>query len=79
MLFKFLLIFNKEEAEILVGADTIVKMLRKVHDLGPRIVHFLLPIPAKRNSDWKYSWVPVLGPMLGATMAAVMYVIFGGV
>ena len=36
-------------------------------------MHFLLPIPNKRDSDWKYSWVPILGPALGATSAAVMF------
>jgi glycerol uptake facilitator protein len=52
--------------------------INPARDLGPRIMHFLLPIPLKSNSDWKYSWVPVLGPMLGATIAAVMFILFGG-
>jgi glycerol uptake facilitator protein len=42
-------------------------------DLGPRIMHFLLPIKNKRNSDWGYSWVPVLGPIVGAVIAALLY------
>jgi len=42
-------------------------------DLGPRIVHFLLPIAQKRDSDWGYAWVPVLGPMLGALLAAMVF------
>lgn len=50
--------------------------INPARDLGPRIMHFLLPIPRKRNSDWKYSWVPILGPMLGASLAAVMFVLF---
>jgi glycerol uptake facilitator protein len=41
-------------------------------------MHFLLPIPGKRNSDWKYSWVPVVGPMIGAALAAGMFLVFGG-
>ena len=52
--------------------------INPARDLGPRIIHFLLPIPLKRDSDWKYSWVPVLGPMLGAAIAAGMFVLFGG-
>ncbi|HOW09685.1 MAG TPA: MIP/aquaporin family protein [Bacteroidales bacterium] len=50
--------------------------INPARDLGPRIMHFLLPIPNKRDSDWKYSWVPVLGPALGATCAAVMFLLF---
>jgi glycerol uptake facilitator protein len=52
--------------------------INPARDLGPRIVHFLLPIPGKRDSDWKYAWVPVLGPMAGAALAAVMFLIFKG-
>jgi glycerol uptake facilitator protein len=52
--------------------------INPARDLGPRIMHFLLPIPNKRNSDWSYSWVPILGPLLGATCAAVMFLIFKG-
>jgi glycerol uptake facilitator protein len=52
--------------------------INPARDLGPRIMHFLLPIPRKRNSDWSYSWVPVLGPMTGAALAAVMFILFGG-
>jgi glycerol uptake facilitator protein len=52
--------------------------INPARDLGPRIMHFLLPIPNKRDSDWSYSWVPVLGPLLGATCAAVMFLIFNG-
>jgi glycerol uptake facilitator protein len=42
-------------------------------DLGPRIMHAILPIPGKRDSDWRYAWVPVIGPLLGAVLAALMY------
>lgn len=52
--------------------------INPARDLGPRIMHFLLPIPLKRDSDWKYSWVPVLGPLLGASLAAGMFVLFTG-
>jgi glycerol uptake facilitator protein len=50
--------------------------INPARDIGPRIMHFLLPIPDKRDSDWSYSWVPILGPLLGATCAAVMFLIF---
>lgn len=47
--------------------------INPARDLGPRIMHFLLPIPGKRNSDWGYAWVPVVGPVLGAILAALIY------
>jgi glycerol uptake facilitator protein len=50
--------------------------INPARDLGPRIMHFLLPIKNKRDSDWKYSWVPILGPMVGASLAAAMFLIF---
>jgi len=52
--------------------------INPARDLGPRIVHFFLPIPGKRDSDWKYAWVPILGPLVGASLAAVMFLIFKG-
>jgi glycerol uptake facilitator protein len=52
--------------------------INPARDLGPRIMHFLLPIKGKRDSDWKYSWVPFLAPMVGAALAAGMFLIFGG-
>ncbi len=39
--------------------------INPARDLGPRIAHFLLPIPGKRDSDWGYSWIPVVGPLVG--------------
>ena len=50
--------------------------INPARDLGPRIMHFLLPIPNKRDSDWSYSWVPVLGPMVGAALAAAVFMLF---
>lgn len=41
-------------------------------DLGPRIAHFLLPVPNKGDSDWSYSWIPVVGPLLGGVVAAIL-------
>jgi glycerol uptake facilitator protein len=52
--------------------------INPARDLGPRIMHFLLPIPNKRDSDWGYSWVPIVGPFIGAALAAGMFVIFAG-
>ncbi len=49
--------------------------INPARDLGPRIMHFFLPIPNKRNSDWGYSWVPILGPALGAVSATALYLI----
>jgi glycerol uptake facilitator protein len=53
--------------------------INPARDMGPRLMHFFLPIPNKRNSDWAYSWVPVVGPMIGAALAAGMFLLFGGV
>ena len=47
--------------------------INPARDLGPRIAHFILPIPGKRDSDWSYSWVPVLGPIAGALLAAWIF------
>ncbi len=44
--------------------------INPARDLGPRIAHFILPIPGKRDSDWGYAWVPVVGPVIGALLAA---------
>src|SRR5262245_29988464 len=47
--------------------------INPARDLSPRIAHFLLPIPGKRDSDWSYSWIPVVGPLLGGALAAGVY------
>jgi glycerol uptake facilitator protein len=48
--------------------------INPARDLGPRIVHALLPMPGgKRDSDWRYSWIPVAGPLAGAVVAALLY------
>jgi len=47
--------------------------INPARDLGPRIAHFLLPIPGKRNSDWSYSWIPVVGPVIGGLLAAILF------
>lgn len=47
--------------------------INPARDLGPRIAHQLLPIANKGQSDWAYSWVPIVGPILGAILAAVVW------
>lgn len=46
--------------------------INPARDLGPRIMHALLPIKDKGDSDWSYSWIPVMGPIAGAIIAAVL-------
>lgn len=47
--------------------------INPARDLGPRIAHFILPIPGKRDSDWSYAWVPIIGPIVGALAAAYVF------
>lgn len=47
--------------------------INPARDLAPRLVHALLPLKEKKGSDWKYAWIPVLGPFIGAALAAVLY------
>jgi glycerol uptake facilitator protein len=47
--------------------------INPARDLGPRIMHFILPIGNKRDSDWNYSWIPVIGPVAGGLVAAFVY------
>ena len=47
--------------------------INPARDLGPRIAHFILPIKNKRNSDWGYSWIPVIGPIIGALLAVYLF------
>lgn len=46
--------------------------INPARDLGPRIVHQLLPIPGKGSSDWGYAWVPVVGPIIGGVLAGLL-------
>jgi glycerol uptake facilitator protein len=46
--------------------------INPARDLGPRIAHAVLPIKGKGNSDWGYSWVPVLGPIIGGVLAGLL-------
>ncbi|MFB7012697.1 MULTISPECIES: MIP/aquaporin family protein [unclassified Streptomyces] len=47
--------------------------INPVRDLGPRIVHALLPLPNKGGSDWGYAWIPVAGPLIGGAIAGGLY------
>jgi glycerol uptake facilitator protein len=47
--------------------------INPARDLGPRIVHALLPLPNKGGSDWGYAWIPVVGPLIGGALAAGIY------
>ncbi len=47
--------------------------INPARDLGPRIAHFILPIAGKRNSDWSYAWIPVVGPIIGGLLAAGLF------
>jgi glycerol uptake facilitator protein len=49
--------------------------INPARDLGPRIVHTLLPLKNKDDNDWKYAWVPVAGPVIGAGIAAALYLL----
>jgi len=48
--------------------------INPARDLGPRIMHALLPIKNKGNSDWGYAWLPVIAPMAGAVLGALIFV-----
>lgn len=43
--------------------------INPARDLGPRLAHLVLPIPGKGGSDWSYSWVPIVGPIIGGVIA----------
>jgi glycerol uptake facilitator protein len=47
--------------------------INPARDLGPRIAHAVLPIAGKGDSDWGYSWVPVVGPIVGGILGAVLF------
>ena len=47
--------------------------INPARDLGPRIVHALLPIDGKGDSDWGYAWIPVVGPIVGGVMGALLF------
>ena len=46
--------------------------INPARDLGPRLVHWLAPIPGKGGSNWSYAYVPIVGPLLGGALAGVL-------
>jgi glycerol uptake facilitator protein len=50
--------------------------INPARDLAPRIAHAVLPIPGKRDPDWDYAWVPVVGPLIGGGLGALTYQLF---
>jgi len=49
--------------------------INPARDLSPRIIHAIFPVPGKGNSDWEYAWIPVLGPLIGGALGALLYVV----
>ena len=47
--------------------------INPARDLGPRIMHAVLPIPGKGSSDWGYAWIPVVGPLMGGVVGGLIY------
>ncbi len=47
--------------------------INPARDLGPRVAHAILPIPGKGSSDWGYSWIPVVGPLIGGALGAFIF------
>ena len=47
--------------------------INPVRDFIPRLAHFILPIPGKGSSNWNYSWIPVLGPIIGGVMGVSFF------
>jgi len=51
--------------------------INPARDLGPRIMHALLPMKNKGGSDWGYAWIPVLGPIIGGLLAGLVFKLIG--
>lgn len=51
--------------------------INPARDLGPRIAHAVLPIAGKGSSDWEYSWIPVVAPIIGGILGAGLFVLLG--
>ena len=51
--------------------------INPARDLGPRIAHAVLPIKGKGSSDWGYSWVPIVGPIIGSILATLLFLAIG--
>ena len=51
--------------------------INPARDFGPRLAHALLPIPGKGDSDWGYAWIPIVGPVIGGVLGALLFKIVG--
>jgi glycerol uptake facilitator protein len=51
--------------------------INPARDLGPRIAHAVLPVPGKAGSDWSYSWIPVVAPVVGGVLGALLWSVLG--
>ena len=51
--------------------------INPARDFGPRLAHALLPIPGKGDSDWGYAWIPIVGPIIGGVLGALLFKIVG--
>ena len=51
--------------------------INPARDLSPRLMHALLPISNKRDSDWGYAWIPVVAPVVGGLLAALLFLLLG--
>ena len=49
--------------------------INPARDFGPRLLHAILPLKNKGASDWSYAWVPIVGPVLGAFLAAGVFIL----
>ena len=49
--------------------------INPARDLGPRFAHFILPVKNKRDSNWSYSWIPIVAPIVGCVLAALLYLV----
>jgi glycerol uptake facilitator protein len=52
--------------------------INPARDLGPRLAHAVLPLKNKCRTNWKYAWIPIAGPFIGAAIAALLYMILQG-
>lgn len=76
----FLYLFIALSGGVMAFAGLTGYAINPARDLMPRLIHALLPIRGKGGSDWHYAWVPIIGPLLGAALAALCYrALFSGV
>src|ERR1700726_1178201 len=62
-----------ENADLKLAVFCTGPAINPARDLGPRLAHAVLPIPGKRDSDFAYGWIPVVGPIIGGIIGALLY------